>query len=115
MKFKKLKIGILHSLIGKNDGVSIVIDDTVESMIEDMKIPLGNIFFLAAHSPARFNVTTNEIFWHKNDINMMAVKYFSEKQHFSVITFLYLIYHIMIVGGGYYELENRQQRFPLRR
>ena len=33
MKLNDLRIGIIHSLIGKNDGVSIVIDQTVEAMV----------------------------------------------------------------------------------
>lgn len=78
-KLSSLRIGILHSIIGKNDGVSIVIDDTVKAMLDKMEIPLGNIFFLSAHSPSRFQVTTDEVFWHKNDINRMAVSYFSGK------------------------------------
>ncbi|MFA8449525.1 MAG: glycosyltransferase [Bacteroidales bacterium] len=72
-----LNIGIIHSLIGKNDGVSIVIDQTVEAMIKDMGINLGNFFFLAAHSSPRFNAETDEIFWHKNDIHKKILTHFS--------------------------------------
>lgn len=53
MKLNELSIGIIHSLIGKNDGVSIVIDQTVESMSRNLNINLGNFFFLAAHSSPR--------------------------------------------------------------
>jgi mannosylglucosylglycerate synthase len=80
MKFKHLNIGIIHSLIGKNDGVSIVIDQTVNAMVKDMGIGLGNIFFLAAHSSPRFNAETDDIFWHKNDIHKTILKYFSSPQ-----------------------------------
>jgi len=76
--FNHIHIGILHSLIGKNDGVSIVIDQTANAMITDMKISLGNIHFLAAHSSPRFNTWTDEIFWHKNDILNKIIKYFSK-------------------------------------
>ena len=78
MNITHLNIGILHSLIGKNDGVSIVIDQSVEAMVKYMGIPLGNIFFLAAHSSPRFNAETNEIFWHKNDIHCHIVENFCE-------------------------------------
>lgn len=74
MNIRHLNIGILHSLIGKNDGVSIVIDQTVNAMINDMDVRLGNIFFLAAHTSPRFNATTNEIFWHKNAIHKLILE-----------------------------------------
>ena len=62
MNVKYLNVGIIHSLIGKNDGVSIVIDQTVNAMVDDMQIPLGNIFFLAAHTSPRFNAQTDDVF-----------------------------------------------------
>ena len=55
MKLNELRIGIIHSLIGKNDGVSIVIDQTVKAMVKYLDINLGNFYFLAAHSSPRFN------------------------------------------------------------
>ena len=79
MNISHLNIGIIHSLIGKNDGVSIVIDQTVHSMINDMGIELGSIFFLAAHTSPRFNAETNDIFWHKNDIHKAILRNFSSE------------------------------------
>lgn len=79
MNINHLNIGILHSLIGKNDGVSIVIDQTVNAMVKDMGINLGNIFFLAAHTSPRFNAETDDIFWHKNNTHKTILKYFSAK------------------------------------
>lgn len=76
MNISHLNIGIIHSLIGKNDGVSIVIDQTVHTMVNDMGIELGNIFFLAAHTSPRFNAQTNDIFWHKNEIHKTIIKNF---------------------------------------
>ena len=78
MNITYLKIGILHSLIGKSDGVSIVIDQTVHAMIQNMNVKLGNIFFLASHSDPRFNVQTNEIFWHKGDVLKTILKYYQD-------------------------------------
>ena len=78
MNIKNLKIGIIHSIAGKNDGVSIVIDQTVTAMMEYMDIPLGNFYFLAAYAPPRFNTSLDEIFWHKNDVNRLAVAHFSD-------------------------------------
>lgn len=77
MNISHLNVGIIHSLIGKNDGVSIVIDQTVHAMVDDMGIGLGNIFFLAAHTSPRFNAETDDIFWHKNDIHKSILKNFS--------------------------------------
>ncbi len=79
MDISRLKIGILHSLIGKNDGVSIVIDQTIEAMIDQMEIPLGNIHLLAAHSPPRFNTTLDDIFWHKNEQNKYILAHYSQE------------------------------------
>jgi len=79
MNISSLNVGIIHSLIGKNDGVSIVIDQTVHAMVKDMGVGLGNIFFLAAHSSPRFNAETNDIFWHKNEINKTIVQSFCKK------------------------------------
>lgn len=77
MKLNELRIGLIHSLIGKNDGVSIVIDQTVEAMSEHLDINLGNFFFLAAHSSPRFNAQTNDIFWHKNEVHKHIIKHFN--------------------------------------
>ncbi len=76
MNVSHLNIGMLHSLIGKNDGVSIVIDQSVEAMVKYMGIPLGNIYYLAAHSSPRFNVETNDIFWHKSPLHKRILKHF---------------------------------------
>ena len=67
MRLNDIRIGIIHSLIGKNDGVSIVIDQTVKAMSKHLKINIGNFFFLGAHSSPRFNAQTDEVFWHKSE------------------------------------------------
>ena len=77
MKLNELRIGIIHSLIGKNDGVSIVIDQTVESMSHHLDINLGNFFFLAAHSSPRFNAETDDVFWHKSEVHKHIIKNFN--------------------------------------
>ncbi len=77
MDISHLHFGIIHSLIGKNDGVSIVIDQSVNALVKDLGIGLGNIFFMAAHSSPRFNAETHEIFWHKSEINKTIVRQFS--------------------------------------
>jgi hypothetical protein len=76
MNITHLNVGIIHSLIGKNDGVSIVIDQTVNAMVKDMGIELGSIFFLAAHTSPRFNADTNDIFWHKSDAHKQILSTF---------------------------------------
>ncbi|MDD5699015.1 MAG: hypothetical protein PHH77_10410 [Victivallaceae bacterium] len=79
MNVSHLNIGILHSLIGKNDGVSIVIDQSVEAMVKYMNIPLGNIYYLAAHASPRFNAETNDIFWHKSPLHKRIIEYFDQE------------------------------------
>ena len=72
MNLKHINVGIIHSLIGKNDGVSIVIDQTVNAMVNNMNIALGNIYFLGAHSSPRFNAETDDVFWHKSDAHTFS-------------------------------------------
>lgn len=79
MKLNNLRIGIIHSLIGKNDGVSIVIDQTVKAMEEYLGINLGNFFFLAAHTSPRFNAVTNEVFWHKSEEHKFILNNFDNE------------------------------------
>ena len=79
MKINELRIGIIHSLIGKNDGVSIVIDQTVKAMEKYLDINLGNFFFLAAHTSPRFNAVTDEVFWHKNDEHKFILRNFDNE------------------------------------
>jgi len=78
MDISHLNYGIIHSLIGKNDGVSIVIDQSVNAMVKNLNIPLGNIYFLAAHSSPRFNAHTNDIFWHKNEVHKTIISHFND-------------------------------------
>jgi hypothetical protein len=78
MDISHLNYGIIHSLIGKNDGVSIVIDQSVNAMVKGLGIQLGNIYFLAAHSSPRFNAQTNEVFWHKSEIHKTIIRKFNE-------------------------------------
>jgi hypothetical protein len=79
MDISHLNYGIIHSLIGKNDGVSIVIDQSVNAMVKDLGVELGNIYFLAAHSSPRFNAETNDVFWHKNEIHKSIIRKFNEE------------------------------------
>jgi len=79
MKLQHIHVGIIHSLIGKNDGVSIVIDQTVNAMVDSMKMELGNIFFLAAHSSPRFNAETNDVFWHKSEAHKRIIQDFQSE------------------------------------
>ncbi|HEX2395561.1 MAG TPA: hypothetical protein VHI78_09445, partial [Bacteroidales bacterium] len=79
MDISHLNYGIIHSLIGKNDGVSIVIDQSVNAMVRNLNIGLGNIYFLAAHTSPRFNAHTNDIFWHKNEIHKTIISHFNDQ------------------------------------
>lgn len=77
MDITGLKIGMMHSLIGKNDGVSIVIDQTIAAMSEHLDIRLDNMFFLAGHSAPRMQTKTNDILWHRNEPNRYILEHFS--------------------------------------
>jgi glycosyltransferase involved in cell wall biosynthesis len=79
MDISRLKVGILHSLIGKNDGVSIVIDQTIKTMVKKMEIPLGNIYYLAGHSPPRLNTTLDEVFWHRSEDNRYILENYDKR------------------------------------
>ncbi|MFO7371302.1 MAG: hypothetical protein R6X09_13645 [Bacteroidales bacterium] len=79
MDISHLNYGIIHSLIGKNDGVSIVIDQSVNAMVKGLGIQLGNIYFLAAHTSPRFNAQTNEVFWHKSEMHKMITSKFNDQ------------------------------------
>ncbi len=79
MNISNINVGIIHSLIGKNDGVSIIIDHTVSAMVKYMNIDLGNIFFLAAHTSPRFNAHTDEVLWHKNEVHKTILNHYSEE------------------------------------
>ncbi len=76
MNLSKLNIGILHSLIGKNDGVSIVIDQSIQAMVRYMDVSQDNIYFLSALAPARLNKLEDDIFWHKNEANKYILKHY---------------------------------------
>lgn len=78
MNIHHLNIGMIHSLVGKNDGVSIVIDQTVNALTEYLNVELGNIFFLAAHTSPRFNAVTDDVFWHKNEAHKKILEYFEK-------------------------------------
>lgn len=78
MDISHLNYGMIHSLIGKSDGVSIVIDQSVNAMVKDLGIQLGNIYFLAAHSSPRFNAKTHDVFWHKNEIHKSIIRNFNQ-------------------------------------
>jgi len=78
MKLSELRIGIIHSLIGKNDGVSIVIDQSVNAMSKHLGIDLGHFFFLGAHSSPRFNAQTNDVFWHKSEVHKYIINHFND-------------------------------------
>lgn len=89
MDLSHINIGILHSLIGKNDGVSIVIDQSIEAMNEYMGVPLDNIYLLSALAPSRFNKTENEIFWHKNEENKHILKHYNTEAPEGLDNYIY--------------------------
>jgi glycosyltransferase involved in cell wall biosynthesis len=55
-----------------------VIDQSVDAMVKGLGIPLGNIYFLAAHSSPRFNAQTNDVFWHKSEVHKTIIRKFND-------------------------------------
>jgi glycosyltransferase involved in cell wall biosynthesis len=49
-------------------------------MVKNLGVPLGNIYFLAAHTSPRFNAYTNDVFWHKNEIHKEIINRFNDAE-----------------------------------
>ncbi len=73
----KLRYGVIHSQAGFADGVSIVMKQVEEVMINYMGIPKSNIFYLAGKSKTSSpQIRQRNILWHKNRKNQLLNKFF---------------------------------------
>jgi mannosylglucosylglycerate synthase len=83
-KFKKkdipkLKYGIIHSLFGFSDGVSIVMDQIEGIMIKELGIPASNIVYLVGKSKNKSpRITQRKIFYHRHKANKLMLKHFND-------------------------------------
>ena len=90
----KLNYGIIHSQVGFADGVSIVMNQVEQVMVENMGIPKSNIYYLVgkAKTPSPY-IRQSNILWQKNWTNKLLNKYFntgfggslSEKIEFAIL------------------------------
>ncbi len=75
----KLKYGMLHSLFGFSDGVSIVMQQIEDVLINELKIPTQHIMYLVGKSKQRSpRVTQRKVLWHGYRSNRVMLKHFSE-------------------------------------
>lgn len=89
-KFKKKEIpkltyGIIHSQFGMQDGVSIVMQQVEDVLIDNLGVPKENIKYLVGKSGIKgAHITEKPIIWHKHPLaktmNTLYQKGFSEKQ-----------------------------------
>jgi len=69
-----LKIGVIHSLFGYPDGVSIVMKQIEGVLNKELKVPLKNIYYLVGKSKIkRKTIIENELFWDRYPINQLAI------------------------------------------
>jgi len=70
-----LNYGVIHSQIGFSDGVSIVINQIEGVLVNNLKIPRKNIYYLTGRAKGKFlNVRESELFWDQNKINREVAK-----------------------------------------
>lgn len=71
----KLRYGIVHSLFGDPEGVSIVMSQIEEVLNKKLKVPLKNIRYLIGKSKVKSKrITENELLWTKNETNLLMLK-----------------------------------------
>jgi len=73
----KLNYGIIHSLAGFADGVSIVMKQVESVMINNMEIPKSNIYYFVgkAKNPSPY-IRQSKTIWQKNRTNQLINKHF---------------------------------------
>lgn len=73
----KLNYGVIHTLFGYADGVSIVMQQIEDVMHKEMKVPLSNIHYLVGKSKNRLNrIHQKKLLWHKHPVNKLMLKMF---------------------------------------
>jgi|ETNmetMinimDraft_2_1059921.scaffolds.fasta_scaffold03175_2 hypothetical protein len=75
----KLNYGIIHSQVGFADGVSIVMKQIEQVMVQKIKVPKSNIFYLVGKAKTPNPYTRqHKVIWHKYKDNKLFDKNFSE-------------------------------------
>ena len=75
----KLNYGVIHSQVGFADGVSIVMQQIEDVMVEDMNIPKSNIHYLVGETKHQSpRIRKCKVLWHKNPTVKMMLKNFDQ-------------------------------------
>lgn len=75
----KINYGMIHTLFGYSDGVSIVMQQIEDVMHKELKVPLGNIHYLVGKSKNKLNrIHQRKILWHKYPVNQLMLKLFQK-------------------------------------
>jgi hypothetical protein len=75
----KLRYGVLHSQMGYSDGVSIVMKQAENAMVNQLKIPRKNIFYLVGKSGEKSKrVCEKDIFWDKHPTRVLTEKQYQK-------------------------------------
>ena len=71
----KLRYGMVHSLFGDEEGVSIVMRQVEDVLHKRLKVPLKNIYYLIGKSKVKSKrITESELLWTKNEVNRLMVE-----------------------------------------
>ena len=77
MDFSRVQFGVLHSVLGGDDGVSIVIDQTLEVLRGQLGVPAANIHLLAGRAEGGVRAETDESLWHLSEPNRRIFERYS--------------------------------------
>lgn len=71
----KLRYGMVHSLFGDEEGVSIVMKQLGETLHKKMNVPLNRIYYLIGKSGVKSKqITESKILWNDHPLNLLALK-----------------------------------------
>lgn len=71
----KLRYGMIHSLFGDAEGVSIVMKQIEGVLNRQLKVPLKNIHYLIGKSKAKSSrITESELLWNNYETNLLMLK-----------------------------------------
>ena len=81
INWTKARIGTVHSLVCHNDGVSIVINQIVDSLHRYLGVPMENFHFACGRYGGDLyeNVYTHDALWHKDEVNTHILEHYGER------------------------------------
>ncbi len=75
----KLRYGMVHSLFGDDEGVSIVMKQLEGVLHKNMNVPLNKIYYLIGKSKVKSKqITESRILWNGNSVNLLALENYSK-------------------------------------